>query len=348
MNNENETKDVLFDDKSNYILDEKSNDLLFDEKSNDILEDKSNNISHDKSGEESTVILEDKSTDILEEESTVILEDKSTDILEEKSTVILEDKSTDILEEKSTVISEEKSKKNIQCSMCKEYGHNKRNKKCPSKINNANMSVDIIDDNLLFEQIRNTAEVELNNIMERWCYNYENNYNGGRMRGDRGADLENYIISVVSNISKMYNNNIKAIKGSEKKEKLQITIDDDIYVKEHQVDVHIYLNNTLISVIESKAYLDSCYYERACNDFNLFKKYGYRIKNYVFTLENSINDITKKIIDFENSKICDNIFYMLDGKRSSSKPIYNKDYKKKINLDNLSNFIKEIINLTNI
>jgi hypothetical protein len=325
---ENETKDILFDDVSNDILDEKSNDVLFDDKSNDILEEKSNDISHDKS--------EEKSIDILEEKSNDISHDKS------------EEKSIDLLEEKSNDILDDKSKKLIQCSACREYGHNKRNKKCPSKINTINTSVNIIDDNLLFEQIRNTAEVELNNIMERWCYNYENNYNGGRMRGDRGADLENYIISVVSNISKMYNNNIKAIKGSEKKEKLQITIDDDIYVKEHQVDVHIYLNNTLISVIESKAYLDSCYYERACNDFNLFKKYGYTIKNYVFTLENSINDITKKIIDFENSKICDNIFYMLDGKRSSSKPIYNKDYKKKINLDNLSNFIKEIINLTNI
>ncbi len=32
-------------------------------------------------------------------------------------------------------------------------------------------------------------------------------------------------------------------------------------------------------------YLDSCYYVRACDDFKLFKKFGYNIKTFIFTLE---------------------------------------------------------------
>jgi len=39
------------------------------------------------------------------------------------------------------------------------------------------------------------------------------------------------------------------------------------------------------------------------------------------------------------------IFYMLDGKRTATKPIYDKKYKKKINKDKLNYFIKSLQHL---
>ena len=63
-------------------------------------------------------------------------------------------------------------------------------------------------------------------------------------------------------------------------------------------------------------YLDSCYYVRACDDFKLFKKFGYNIKTFIFTLEDSIKKETKLFTDYLTDNVCDDIFYMLDGKKN--------------------------------
>ena len=85
---------------------------------------------------------------------------------------------------------------------------------------------------------------------------------------------------------------------------------------------------------------------RACDDFKMFKRFDYNIKNYIFTLENAISDDTKIFIDYVNEDICDDIFYMLDGKRTSSKPVYDAKHKKTINKTELTKFIDFIFALT--
>jgi hypothetical protein len=40
-----------------------------------------------------------------------------------------------------------------------------------------------------------------------------------------------------------------------------------------------------------------------------------------------------------NEYICDEIFYILDGKRTSSKPVYDMKHKKTINKNELTKFI---------
>jgi hypothetical protein len=200
---------------------------------------------------------------------------------------------------------------------------------------------------LLKEDILEETKNNLINIMNVWCDNYCNNYNGGKMRGNRGSDIETFVKNTINNIGRKFNINLVAKNGNRDKYKLVVDSSEKI-CKNHQVDIHIYLDNKFISVIECKAYLDNCYYSRACHDFKLFKIFKYSVKNYIFALENSISDNTLQFENYINKYICDDIFYILDGKRSSQKPIYNPKYKKEINIDNLIRFIDFIYILSGI
>jgi hypothetical protein len=120
-----------------------------------------------------------------------------------------------------------------------------------------------------------------------------------------------------------------------------------IIKKEHQIDVHVYLDEIFIAVIECKAYIDHCMYVRACDDFKIFKEFGYSLKNIVFAMEDSMNTESKIFTDHVNNGICDKCFFILDGKRSSSKPIYNPLFKKDINKTKVKLFIDYIYLLIN-
>lgn len=190
------------------------------------------------------------------------------------------------------------------------------------------------------KNIIQTAEIDLSNIIDEWCKKNANGCSGGEMREKRGVDIESFVRTTINKIGEILNIDLLARCGNDDKKDLIINLPDGKKItKQHQVDVHIYLNGNFVAIIECKAYLDSCYYVRACDDFNLFKKFDYNVKNYIFTLENAIGENTKLFTDFINENICDNIFYLLDGKRISSKPIYDIKYKKKINKNELTKFI---------
>jgi hypothetical protein len=186
---------------------------------------------------------------------------------------------------------------------------------------------------------------ELNIIMENWCKCYDENFSGGKMRGDRGDDIENFVKNVINMFVTTYDIKVDALKGTNDKKELVLHHNNKIIKKDHQVDIHIYKDGNFIAVIECKAYLDSCYYVRACDDFRLFKKFGYDVKNYIFSLENSIDENTKLFTDVVTENVCDDIFYMLDGKRTSTKPIYDKKHKKMINREKLTYFIQSMYTL---
>lgn len=199
------------------------------------------------------------------------------------------------------------------------------------------------------ENIIQLAEIEMSNIIDEWCKSNANGCCGGEMRAKRGSDIETFVRTTINKIGEKLNIDLHARCGNDDKKDLIINLPDGKkIIKQHQVDVHIYLNGVFVAVIECKAYLDSCYYERACNDFKLFKKFDYNIKNYVFALENAICEDTKLFTDFINEYICDNIFYILDGKRTSSKPVYDIKHKKMINKKELTKFIDFIFILGSI
>lgn len=180
-------------------------------------------------------------------------------------------------------------------------------------------------------------------IMDTWCQTYEKTKSGGKMRGDRGDDIEKFVTNYVNYIGKCMGKELHAISG--KNDKKLLKIEGKSFAKEHQVDVHIYLGKEFKCVIECKSYLDSCYYVRACDDFKLFKKFGYQLKNFIFALEDSIAQSNKEFTDYVNDYICDDVFYILDGKRSANKPIYERSFRKSVNVDKMRYFINKIINI---
>ena len=197
------------------------------------------------------------------------------------------------------------------------------------------------------ECIIQLAENDLSKIMDKWCEMDANTCSGGEMRTMRGSDIERFVRTTINEIGKLLNIDLIARCGNDDKKDLVINLPNKKkIINKHQIDVHIYLNGVFVAVIECKAYLDKCYYIRACDNFKMFKKFDYNVKNYIFALENSIKEDTKLFTDFVNEYICDDIFYLCDGKRNSYKPIYDIKHKKPINKNELTKFIDLILDLT--
>ena len=197
-----------------------------------------------------------------------------------------------------------------------------------------------ISPRVLKQSIINNAKNSLDNIIDDWIK--QNSISGGQMRQLRGASIENFVINTINTIGTSLGIDIRAIKGDNDKKLLSISD----FTHKHQVDVHVYHKKEFVAVIECKAYLDKCYYTRACDDFFLFKKFGYNVKNYIFAFEDSISNESRQFIDFVKDNICTDIFYMVDGKRSSSKPIYLEENKKEIVLENVTKFVNTIFDIT--
>jgi hypothetical protein len=184
----------------------------------------------------------------------------------------------------------------------------------------------------------NEAIHDLQDIMNNWTLQHEL-LSGGQMRQLRGESIEKFVINLINKIGITLDQNIHAIKGDNDKKELRCCTDDGDIIQQHQVDVHVYRDDKFVATIECKAYLDKCYYTRACDDFALFKKFGYDVDHYVFAFEDSIASDALSFTNFVKDNICKNIFYMVDGKRSSSKPIYCKQHTKKLNCTNIIKFI---------
>ena len=160
---------------------------------------------------------------------------------------------------------------------------------------------------------------------------------GGQIRASRGTNVEEMIDIVCESLG------IESRKGSKDKKTIRVhDIDGKEYTIQHQVDRHLYYENKLIAIVECKAYLDSCYYVRACSDFTRMKIMFPDIKAFVFALEDSISTESRVFTDVETRYACDGIFYMCAGKRSSSKPIYKSEFCKLILDERLDVFVARL------
>lgn len=173
---------------------------------------------------------------------------------------------------------------------------------------------------------------------------------GGTIRQKNGKLGEDFVEILFNQMVKYFfkDKNIKIKNGNDKKEKKNISItskNGKILKKKHSVDIHVYFNNELKICVECKSYLDSCYFGRALLDFHTYKKDNENkfkdIIPMIFAFEEAADQNT---LDFEmaNLNIYPNIFYMLDGKRSSKKAYWKPEYRKQINQDKLLKFIKFI------
>jgi hypothetical protein len=167
---------------------------------------------------------------------------------------------------------------------------------------------------------------------------YENgNNNGGKIRYKNGNLVESIVRMIIDELCLM--NNITTYKITGKSDD-SIRINSKNGYIDVSVDVHLSINNESILFSECKTYLDKCYLDRANSDLSHFKKLNKVNHRMVVSLENAVSDNAENFFLDEGN--IDKIFYLLDGKRSSKKPIWKKKYYKPINNDVLIGLIEYI------
>lgn len=191
--------------------------------------------------------------------------------------------------------------------------------------------------NKIVDKIINFYEKRLSIISK---YSNKNN-TGGKIRqsmGDLGEDLSALIWTEIAKIYANIERPIKPKKGETDKIKC-LNKKGDSY--DAHVDRHCYIGDRFILAIEAKSYLDSCYYYRASNDFRLLKSYtDNRLICIVVSIEDAAKRESKNFI--EDEKWIDKTFILADGKRSSAKPIWKKEFRKTLNPKKVNSLIKFI------
>ena len=137
-------------------------------------------------------------------------------------------------------------------------------------------------------------------------------------------------------------NNSQVYRGGEKK--IMCKIDDDAYF-EAQVDKHVEVDGKLKIICEAKTYMDKPYLERASQDFSIIRKYNGKedkIYSYVISLQDAVKKQTLNF--FMKDGHIDYVFFLMKGKRSPIKPIWDPKFRKEIDLDSLYKCISTITN----
>jgi len=166
---------------------------------------------------------------------------------------------------------------------------------------------------------------------------YENAENGGgKVRQTNGDLVENIFRKIVKIVAEQLNVEVR-ITG--KKEDSVRIFSKNGYI-DASVDVHI-LSKTKNIFAECKTYLDKCYLDRASSDLEHFKSSNNRNLCIVVSLENAVSKTAESY--FLDKGYIDKIFYLVDGKRSSAKPIWKKEHFKRINLSVLDELIDIVI-----
>lgn len=151
---------------------------------------------------------------------------------------------------------------------------------------------------------------------------------GGKIRQTRGELVE----SIIETMWESFGGQVKT------KDYFAHTNDQGSIQK--ALDCHLYLSGILVACVECKSYLDLCYLERADWDSRIIKQV-IQVPCLVVALENACaSDSLNYVVGEKN---IDNIFFLVPGKRSSSKPLYKREYFKEIDatmFDNLYNYMK--------
>lgn len=128
--------------------------------------------------------------------------------------------------------------------------------------------------------------------------------------------------------------------GLSKKNDFVKSVSESGYELKFQVDRHLYTKK-LVGLCECKAYLDRDMMARASSDFaRITKSLKEKPKTFILGLEDAVgSDAYDYYMDEGN---IDNVFYLLDGKRSPKKPIWKPKYRKSINVEKLKEFVSFI------
>jgi hypothetical protein len=158
---------------------------------------------------------------------------------------------------------------------------------------------------------------------------------GGQLRAARGSLVEDLVRDCCELVG------LEFRKGTQDMQTLTI----GQFSKKHQVDGHIYKNNVPVVFSESKAYLDSCYYVRAVEDCKLMKLRHPTVPCIVVALENALADDAFAFTNAVNPGACSDVFYICDGKRSSGRPLYRREFAKPLQMAALSRLVEYLRSL---
>ena len=109
-----------------------------------------------------------------------------------------------------------------------------------------------------------------------------------------------------------------------------------------QVDLHVYRDEKLLFILESKTYLDVCYLKRAVEDFNEIKEVAGNVPAILWSGQNALADNSfgyyDECYDFET------FFCNVTKKRNSNNPIYKTcDPLDEKELRRFCDYVKKII-----
>ena len=157
-------------------------------------------------------------------------------------------------------------------------------------------------------------------------------YGGGMARNGSGLVYENLIKRTCN-----------ALDLDAKKNDYKKTEEVNGYcLKNLQVDWHVYKDNRMTKLIESKTYLDACYLKRAILDFIELEQspdVPSDAQYSIFAGQNAVGDAAFSYYPAFFKKITGKevkIFFINPTrKRSSSRPIYKQEFKSLFNIDNI-------------
>lgn len=113
-------------------------------------------------------------------------------------------------------------------------------------------------------------------------------------------------------------------------------------VENLQVDLHVYRDEELLFILESKTYLDVCYLKRAVEDFNEIREVVGNVPAIIWSGQNALSEDSfgyyDECYDFET-------FYCnVTKKRNSSRPIYKTCDPLDVNvLEKFKDYVASII-----
>ena len=132
------------------------------------------------------------------------------------------------------------------------------------------------------------------------------------------------------------------IGGESKKNDFIESTSKNGYSLKFQVDRHLYRKSgSMVKIGECKAYLDRCFMERASSDFGrILNGVHSKPKTFILALEDAVGTTAYNYYMDEGN--IHKVFYLCDGKRSGTKPIWRKEFYKPINKSKLIEFVNFI------
>jgi hypothetical protein len=191
--------------------------------------------------------------------------------------------------------------------------------------------------------IRNIDDFYIKTINSVSKYSGKNNV-GGKIRQSMGDLGEELTRMAWMEVAKLYAGITKPVEPKKGEKDKKECINKKGHTYEAHVDKHCYIGKKFVLAIESKSYLDACYYLRASSDFRLLKQYhNVHLICVVLSIEDAVKESSKKFIEDEGW--IDATFILTDGKRSSAKPIWNKRFYKKLNYEKVGQLVEFLNNV---